>query len=40
MECYNCSYYYKNDDDDFPSCKYYWDDAYAPCEVNDYYENE
>lgn len=39
MRCNNCGYYWKDDDEAFPYCHY--DDPWpAPCEQDEYYEEE
>ena len=33
--CETCSYFWKEEDEETPSCHYGWDDGYAPCEIDD-----
>lgn len=36
----NCGYYYKDEDDDFPCCHFVGPDGTAPCEQDEYDEEE
>ena len=43
MRCENCGYHYCDTDEQgniigFPYCHYPYDDGYAPCEVDDDYD--
>lgn len=38
--CDICSYYYKDRDEETPRCHYEWDDRCAPCEVDNFEEEE
>lgn len=38
--CDICPYYYRDEDDRFPRCHYELDDGYAPCEIDDFEEEE
>ena len=40
IACGICPYYYKDEDEKFPRCHYEWDDGYAPCEIDDFEEEE
>ena len=40
IACGICPYYYKDEDDRFPRCHYELDDGYAPCEIDDFEEEE
>lgn len=40
IACNICSYYYKDEDEESPRCHYEWDDRYAPCEIDDFEEEE
>lgn len=42
IACDICPYYYMNEDegDESPRCHYEWDDRCAPCEVDDFEEEE
>ena len=40
MKCKDCLYFYANTDDrgnpiENPHCQYYYNDGYAPCEIDD-----
>ena len=35
MKCKDCAYYWKDEGEKFPTCKYRYDDGYAPCEVEE-----
>ena len=35
MKCKDCPYCWADQDERFPSCKYPYNDGYAPCEVED-----
>lgn len=34
MNCRNCPYYWKDENEDHEGCHYYWNDGYAPCELD------
>lgn len=38
MKCTDCPYYWKEENEEFADCHYRWNDGYAPCEVEDRYE--
>lgn len=47
LECKNCSYYWKEDYERYPTCHYDYDPYYAPCEERErekeydsYYDSE
>lgn len=40
MKCADCPYHWKENWEDCPSCHYRWNDGYAPCEVEDDYEED
>ena len=40
IACNICSYYYKDEGEESPRCHYEWDDRYAPCEIDDFEEEE
>lgn len=40
IACDICPYYYKDEDEDSPRCHYEWDDRCAPCEIDDFEEEE
>lgn len=40
FSCKICPYFCTDLDGDFPYCHYDYDDGYAPCETEDYYEEE
>ena len=40
IACGICPYYYKDEDEKSPRCHYEWDDGYAPCEIDDFEEEE
>lgn len=35
MKCVDCLYYWKEDGEKHPSCKYRYDDGCAPCEIEE-----
>lgn len=35
MKCTECPWYWQDEGEEYPSCKYYYDDGYAPCEIED-----
>ena len=37
MKCADCPYYWKEENEDYPDCHYRWNDGYAPCEVEEIY---
>ena len=38
MKCIDCPYFWKDDDNEIAYCHYQYNDGYAPCEVEDAYE--
>ena len=40
IACGICPYYYKDEDEKSPRCHYELDDGYAPCEIDDFEEEE
>jgi hypothetical protein len=40
MKCADCPYYWIEEGDDLSHCHYRWNDGYAPCEVEDSYEED
>ena len=36
MKCKDCPYYWADEGERYPTCKYGYGDNYAPCEVSDY----
>lgn len=36
----NCGYYWKEEGEDFPCCHFTGPDGWAPCEYDDYKEDE
>ncbi len=36
MKCKECPYYWADEGEKYPTCKYGYGDNYAPCEVSDY----
>lgn len=40
ITCNNCPYYYMDRDEETPRCHYGWDDGCAPCEIDDFEEEE
>ena len=36
----NCGYYYKAEEDDFPCCHFDGPNGWAPCEYDDYEEED
>lgn len=39
MKCADCPYYWKEENEEFASCHYEYNDGYAPCEVEDSYDD-
>lgn len=39
MKCVDCPYCWKGEYDDFPRCHYDYNDGYAPCELEDSYDD-
>ena len=35
MKCAECPYYWAEENEKYPSCKYPYNDGYAPCEIED-----
>lgn len=35
MCCKDCPYYWQEKDEKYPSCKYAYNDGYAPCEIEE-----
>ena len=35
MKCIECPWYWQNEDEEYPSCKYRYNDECAPCEIED-----
>ena len=35
MKCIECAWYWQDEDEKYPSCKYYYDDGYAPCGIEE-----
>lgn len=40
ITCDICPYYYMDSDEEAPRCHYEWDDRCAPCEIDDFEEEE
>lgn len=40
MKCTDCPYHWKEEHEDYPCCHYGWNDGYAPCEVEDSYDED
>lgn len=40
IACDICPYYYKNENEDAPRCHYDWEDGCAPCEIDDFGEED
>lgn len=38
--CRTCFFWWQEDDEDFPSCKYVGNPEYAPCEVEEDYPSD
>ena len=38
MKCTDCPYFWKEENEEYASCHYRWNDGYDPCEVADRYE--
>ena len=38
MKCTECPWCWKNEYDSFPHCQYPYDDGFAPCEVDEFFE--
>lgn len=38
--CCTCPFWWQEDDEDFPSCKYVGNPEYAPCEVEEDYPSD
>lgn len=38
MKCEDCAYYWRDDDTKVKICHYQYNDGYAPCEVDEQYE--
>ena len=35
MKCIDCPYHWQDEGEKYPTCKYPYDDGYAPCEIED-----
>lgn len=35
MKCTDCPYHWQDEGEKYPTCKYPYNDNYAPCEVED-----
>jgi hypothetical protein len=35
MKCVECGYWWADEGEEYPSCKYPYNDGYAPCEIED-----
>lgn len=35
MKCEECPYHYYDEHEEYPSCHYFYDDGYAPCEYEE-----
>ena len=40
MKCEDCAYYWRDDDTKVKFCHYQYNDGYAPCEVDEQYEEQ
>ena len=35
MKCSECPWCWAEKDEEYPSCKYHYNDGYAPCEIDE-----
>jgi hypothetical protein len=35
MKCTECPWHWQDEGEEYPSCKYHYDDGYAPCEIEE-----
>lgn len=40
MRCENCGYYWQDEEDKYPHCHFEGPDGWAPCEQDEYEEEE
>lgn len=40
LKCSNCAYYWQDRGEEYPSCHYEGPDAWAPCEQDEYVEED
>lgn len=40
VKCVDCPYHWREEGEEYPVCHYGWNDGYAPCEVDDNYDDE